>query len=118
MSGKRSDSRSRQRRAARLFPHSKPAPGIPACPREDGGFRHRTAAPPGVHEKRPKHIPTKPSASPFVKGEFYLFSPSSRFITWLATIVKAADCGTANASSGLDSPTDRSFFASSGWATK
>lgn len=62
-------------------------------------------------------IPRASGASPYVKGD-YLFNPSSRFITWLATIVRAADSGTDSCASGLDSPTDRSFCASSGWATK
>ncbi len=63
--------------------------------------------------------PRASGASPFVKGEFSYCSvphpdsspgwrPSSR----QPTPERPA------ASSGLDSPTDRSFFASSGWATK
>ena len=46
----------------------------------------------------------------------YFVSDSSRFITWLQTIVQAASCAGLSLESAFDSPTAMSSLASSAWA--
>src|SRR5262249_58550611 len=46
----------------------------------------------------------------------YLFSTSSRFISWLTTIVQAASVAVSSEGSAFDSPTAINFFAFSGCA--
>ena len=45
----------------------------------------------------------------------YLLRTSSRFMIWLATMVRAADSASGRPLSGSDSPVSRSFTASSGF---
>ena len=75
-------------------PRKKPAPGFKGLPIVQG-----------VHGEKFK-----------VEGfKFYLFSTSSRFMTWLQTIVHAASSGAGSLGSGLVSPTAIRAAASAGW---